>query len=201
MYSFCVARNTISLIISEVCQAFVEEYKDEVITYPTTPEEWTPIEEVFRNRWNVLHAVGALDGKHGAIRKPANYNKSGSLYHNYKGFFSVGLMALVDGDYKFLWVDISAYGSMSDAQIFNESELKDCLEDRSIGFPEPWSPIPLWFSGRIWSSFQSRVAMITQPLSESRIKKLDGQVHNFPISEPEFFFETLEITQPPRAPW
>ncbi|XP_046354410.2 uncharacterized protein LOC124133867 [Haliotis rufescens] len=41
--------------------------------------------------------------------------------------------------YKFLWVDISAYGSVSDAQIFYE--LKDCFEDGSIGFPET-SPIP-----------------------------------------------------------
>ena len=81
---------------------------------------------------------GSLDGKHVAIRKPA---KSGFLYYNYKGFFSVVLMALVDGDYKFLWVDISGYGSMSDAQIFNDSELKECLEDKSIGFPV-LSPYP-----------------------------------------------------------
>jgi len=77
--------------------------------------------------------MGALGGKHVAIRKPA---KSSSLYYNYKGFFCVVLMALVDGDYKFLWVDISGYGSTSDAEIFNDSELKECLEDKSIGFPE-----------------------------------------------------------------
>ena len=104
MYSFRVARNTISVVIPEVCQAIVQEYKAEVITCPTSPEEWTPIAEVFRDRWNVPHAMGALDGKHVAIRKPA---KSGSLYYNYKGFFSVVLMALVDGEYKFRWVDIS----------------------------------------------------------------------------------------------
>ena len=68
--------------------------------------------------------VGAPHGRHVAIRKPA---KSSSLYHTYKGFFSVVLMALVDGDYTLLWVDISAYGSMSDAQIFKESELKDYM--------------------------------------------------------------------------
>jgi len=32
MYSFCLARNTVSIIIPEVCQAIVEEDKDEVIT-------------------------------------------------------------------------------------------------------------------------------------------------------------------------
>ncbi|XP_071094818.1 uncharacterized protein [Haliotis cracherodii] len=108
MYSFRVTGNTISLIIPEVCQAIVEEYKDEVIIYPTTPDAWTPTGEVFGNRWNVPHAVGALDGKHVGTGKPG---KSDSLYHNYKGFFS----------------------------IFNE--LKVCLEDGSIGFPET-SPIP-----------------------------------------------------------
>ena len=50
------------------------------------------------------------------IKKPP---KSGSLYHNYKGFFSVILMALVDTEYKLRWVDIGTEGSCSDAQIFN----------------------------------------------------------------------------------
>jgi len=37
-------------------------------------------------------------------------------------------------------VDIGEYGSMSDAQIFNDFDLKECLEDKSIVFPE-LSPI------------------------------------------------------------
>jgi len=93
-------------------KAIVEEYKDDVITCPTSPEEWTPIGEVFRDRWNVSHAMEALGSKHVVIRKPA---KSSSLYYNYNGFFSVVLMAPVNEDCKFLWVDISGYESMSDA--------------------------------------------------------------------------------------
>ena len=41
MYSFRVARNAISVIIPDVCQAIVEEYKNEVITCPTVAEKWT----------------------------------------------------------------------------------------------------------------------------------------------------------------
>ena len=88
---------------------------------PTDPEDWKPIGERFRYRWNVPQAVGALDGKHIAIKKP---KKSGSEYFNYKGYFSLVLLALVDADYKFLWVNTGASGSSSDAQIFNCSKLK-----------------------------------------------------------------------------
>ena len=45
-------------------------------------------------------------------------------------------MALVDAEYRFRWVDIGAEGSCSDAQIFNLGELREKIEDGSIGFPE-----------------------------------------------------------------
>ena len=95
------------------------------------------MEAEFRLRWNVPHAIGALNGKHVDLMKPPN---SGSLYHNYKGFFPVVLTVLVDADYKFRWVDVGTEGSLSDAQIFNDTEWNDKIEDVSIGFPEA-SPI------------------------------------------------------------
>ena len=70
----------------------------------------------FKTRWNVLHAVGALDGKHITIKKP---RKSGSNYYNYKDLFSLLLLALVDAEYRFLWVNVGSSGSSSDAHIFN----------------------------------------------------------------------------------
>ena len=47
-------------------------------------------------------------------------------------------MALVDGDNLFPWVDIIGYGSLSDAQIFNESELKKFLGNEQLGFQNPY---------------------------------------------------------------
>ena len=106
---------------------------------PSDPEDWKKIEERFRNRWNVSHEVGALDGKHIAIKKPT---KSGSDYYNYKGYFSVVLLALVDADYKFLWVNTGSNGSSSNAQIFNRSKLKRRIENGALGLlaPEPLGP-------------------------------------------------------------
>ena len=133
-YDFRVSRSMISKFVPEVCRAIVEEYKDEVIQCPNTPDGWRAIAEEFERKWNVPHALGAIDGKHVSIKCPPG---SGSLFHNNKGFFSVVLLALVDSDYRFRWVDVGGMGHMSDAQIYNGSELKECIEDDTIGFPEP----------------------------------------------------------------
>ena len=94
---------TICKFVPQVCKAILKEFQQEYLICLTEPEDWKKIEERFRNRWNVPHAVGALDGKHIAINKP---KKSGSEYFNYKGYFSLVLLALVNTDYKFLWVNV-----------------------------------------------------------------------------------------------
>ena len=52
------------------------------------------------------------------------------------------LLALVDADYNFLWVNVGAIGSLGDAQIFNNLNLRDSILDGTIGFPQP-QPVPL----------------------------------------------------------
>ena len=130
---FRVGRSTISKFLPKVCRAIQDEFTREYLRCPT-PDEWKELEREFRIRWNVPHALGALDGKHVALKKPKN---TGALYHNYKGFFSVVMLALVDGQYKFRWVDAGTAGSCSDAQIFNACQLKRKIDDGSIGFPDP----------------------------------------------------------------
>ena len=39
-----------------------------------------------------------------------------------------------------MWPDIGGMGSASDAQIYNASELTECIEDGSLGFPDPEHP-------------------------------------------------------------
>ena len=50
-------------------------------------------------------------------------------------------MALVDADYRFIWIDCGVPGSHSDAQVFSHSELMEAINDGSLHFPEP-APLP-----------------------------------------------------------
>ena len=137
-FDFRISRHTVSRFIPEVCDAICDAYKDEVHTCPTREEDWLEIAEEFERRWQLPHCLGAIDGKHIALRKP---NSSGSLYYNYKNFFSIVLLAVVDADYKFLWADVGGVGHQSDAQIYNGSNFKDCLDQGLLNFPAP-SPLP-----------------------------------------------------------
>lgn len=60
---------------------------------------------------------------------------SGSKYFNYKSFFSVILQGLVDAKYKFLSVDVGAYGRQSDSGVFSQSNLYQHVEMGSFPFP------------------------------------------------------------------
>ena len=139
---FRIGRSTISKFLPEVCRAIRDGFTREYLKCPTTPDGWKELEREFRIRWNDPHALGALDGKHVALKKPKN---TGPLYHNYKGFFSIVMLALVDGQYKFRWVDVGTAGSYTDVQIFNTSRLKRRIDDGTIGFPDP---APLTQGGR-----------------------------------------------------
>ena len=59
----------------------------------------------------------------------------------FQGFHSIILLALADGDYKFIWVDVGSSGCSSDDQFFNTTDLKEAIEDGSIGLPAA-DPLP-----------------------------------------------------------
>ena len=137
-FNFRVPHNSISVFVREVCEVIIQVYSGEVLVTPRTPEAWLEVSQQFLKLWNFPHTLGSIDGKHLAIKSP---RKSGSLYHNYKGFFSIILLGLVDAEYKFLWVDVGSPGSNSDAGLFNHSTLKEALESDSIGVPDA-DPLP-----------------------------------------------------------
>lgn len=76
---------------------------------------------------------GAMDGKHIKIKCPPH---SGSEFFNYKGDYSIVLLALVDSDYCFTYVDIGKAGRCSDGGVFSSSTLKVALDNNTLNMPD-----------------------------------------------------------------
>lgn len=100
------------------------------------PDEntWNEIAEGFQIHANFPNCLGAVDGKHIRVVKP---ERSGSLYMNYKHFFSIGLLAIADTNYKFVYVDVGSYGKDSDSTIFRNSSLWKHMERNTLSIPTP----------------------------------------------------------------
>lgn len=105
---------------------------------PNTPADWLNIAQQFENLWNMPNVLGALDGKHIVIKAPT---KDGSAYFNYKGQHSIVLLALVDANYKFLYIHVGTNGRVSDSGVYWESDLSRAIEHKLLNFPED-RPLP-----------------------------------------------------------
>ena len=90
--------------------------------------------EEFEHKWNFPHCLGAIDGKHVNIKKPPG---SGSFYFNYKKFFSIVLMAVVNANYEFLMVDVEVNGRVSDGGVISHTEFGYMLSNNTLQLPEP----------------------------------------------------------------
>ena len=100
--------------------------------------EWHTIADDFFARWNFPNCTGAIDGKHVMIQCTVN---SGSLFYNYKSYFSIVLLAVASADFRFVMVDIGAYGSSNDSGVLNNKALFKCLKKKKLGIP-PCKQLP-----------------------------------------------------------
>ncbi|XP_037822868.1 uncharacterized protein LOC119611377 isoform X2 [Lucilia sericata] len=112
-YSFRVSVPAISIIIPETLKAIYYNLKDVYLKGCTTTEEWLDVATEFNNKWNFPMCLGAIDG-----------------------FNSIILMAFVDADYKFIFVDVGSNGRANDASVFNQSEIGIAIRNEALNFPE-----------------------------------------------------------------
>lgn len=136
---------TIRLVCSAIWDRCLRQNMPEI-----TQQLFEEISADFDKKANFPNCLGAIDGKHIRIRSPAN---SGSLFYNYKGYNSIILLAITDSKYRFIYVDIGAYGKESDSTIFHNSKLYDSLMKGSLPIPisKPLpgfqEPVPFVFIG------------------------------------------------------
>lgn len=132
-YAFRLGKTTVSNIISETCQAIYEQLKRKYMHAPGSEEEWLEIAKAFEESWNMPHVIGAIDGKHIRMQCP---KFSGTQYYNYKGFFSLVLMAVCDANYCFTMFDVGQFGSNNDSGVLASSSMGVAFENGSLKVPD-----------------------------------------------------------------
>ncbi|XP_022183432.1 protein ALP1-like [Myzus persicae] len=98
-----------------------------------TKEKWVEIIQGFERHANFPNCIGAVDGKHIRVVKPID---SGSLFYNYKNYFSILLMAVCDSHYNFTFVDIGSFGKCADSTVFRDSVFYKKLMNNELNIPE-----------------------------------------------------------------
>lgn len=125
--------STVGNIVTETVLVLYEELQPVYMPVPTEAN-FNEIANDFYKTWNFPNVVGAIDGKHVRINCPKN---SGSMFFNYKKYFSVVLQAVVDANYRFITIDVGGYGKQSDGGTFQASSFYKALMTKQVKIPGP----------------------------------------------------------------
>nr|CAH7744377.1 unnamed protein product [Callosobruchus chinensis] len=132
MYLSKISKQSISVIIPEVCKALIDSLSGDVQT-PTSETEWKKISDDYEKIWNFPHCLGAMDGKHVVIEAPIH---SGSEFYNYKGTFSIVLFAIANANYNFLYASVGCQGRISDGGVFKSTSFHKLMEESALNRPK-----------------------------------------------------------------
>ena len=116
-YNFQIGVSIARQIILDVFTAIWDVLAPIYMPVPSE-DKWKSIADGFYERWNFPNCIGAIDDKHVMIQCPFT---SGSLFYNYKSYFSTVLSAVASADYRFVMVDVGAYGSSNDSGVLNHT--------------------------------------------------------------------------------
>ena len=150
-FAFRIGKATISKILAETSEAIYEVLKEEFLKVPRSQNQWLEIAKGFLETWNFPHCIGAIDGKHIRVECP---KMSGTYYYNYKGFYSIVLLAICDSNYCFTCFDLGQYGSNNDCGVLARSSMGEMIENHMLDIPAPstfstcsFNPLPYFLVG------------------------------------------------------
>ena len=126
--------STICSIVREVCRALVENFWTDAISslMPKSEEEFREKILDMEEMWQFPCCWSALDGCHIPVKCPPGGQESAKEYHNFKNFYSVVLMSLVDSHYRFIWGSCGFPGNSHDSIIFQSTDMWNSIQEGCI---------------------------------------------------------------------
>ncbi|KAL1447466.1 hypothetical protein MTO96_044281 [Rhipicephalus appendiculatus] len=128
---FAIGRSTVNLLYKEFCKAVLKNLEEDWVKMISPAD----MEEHMREFFAVTgfpQGVGALDGCHFPVSPP---KKHASDYYNYKGWYSMILLALVDHRYRFRYTNVGSPGRCHDSFVYGRSALCRAIETGAFKRP------------------------------------------------------------------
>lgn len=132
-FNFRVGVSTVSNIVGEIVTVIWTVLQPLHMPVPSKNQFLEIANDCFC-LWNFANCIGCLDSKHVRIKCP---EKSGSMFYNYKHFFSMVLQGLVDAHYRFIVVDVGGCGKQNDGKTFESSDLFRLMQTNTLDIPHP----------------------------------------------------------------
>lgn len=129
-----LGQSTVSTIVNEVNEAIVTCMWKECVTahMPVTEEEFQNKILDMEELWQFPFSWGAVDGCHIPIKCPPGGQESCKEYHNFKNFYSIVLMSLVDAKYRFMWGSCGFPGNSHDSIILQSTSLWSKIQEGNL---------------------------------------------------------------------
>ena len=126
---------TIQRIVVEVCEALVVHLWQDTVSgnFPSSEQQMREKIIDMEELWQFPCCWAAVDGCHISIKCPDGGAEAAKEYHNFKNFYSIVLMGLIDAKYRFVWASVGIPGNTHDAMILQTTQLwKDITENDVI---------------------------------------------------------------------
>lgn len=115
---FGVSRSSVNLIFREFCDVVVNVLEPQIVRFPSLNNVRDHVRQ-FEACTGFPLGLGAMDGCHIKVSPP----KENAQDYNYKGWYSIILLAVVDQNYKFLFTNVGSPGRNHDAAVYRASIL------------------------------------------------------------------------------
>ena len=131
---FALGKSTVCNIVLEVSAAIVEMLWEDAVTknFPTTEKEYKTCMIHFEQEWKFPCCFGAVDGSHLPIKCPNGGQEAQKEYHNFKDFYSIVLMAMIDYKYRFIWASCGFPGNSHDSIILQSTNLYTQITENNL---------------------------------------------------------------------
>ena len=129
-----IGEATVCTTVIEVCQSIVNNFRTSAVAsiFPKTENEFREAMITMEEHWQLPCAFGAIDGCHIPLKCPPGGQQSQKEHHNFKGFYSIVLMAIVNAKYEFTWSSCGYTGNNHDSSIFQATNIYARINNGTI---------------------------------------------------------------------